>query len=598
MSIRKYETFKSREVLPIRDLVYEDDWHPNTTTPQYKPLNAAHVKALYNTFEANGCRRNENPILVRAIDGRYVCLDGKHRLEAGKMHLAQDDQCWPGLVFETHDAVLLEYLRSSNAVLEPNSDGDIYRIACYYESKGDARLANSWKEKTTKGKRRFMQFLDNAKVSGVVSLAEYMRRLWPYPGLWTNFKLGLHRIESSRCHEEVAYYLDLIYQFWLQTCGDEPHSATIYTVQKLEGRYPELSSDDSTRIAEAFEDFTVFEKVQNKAKRNMIRSRCLNNQGRILSLTLFMEDTKLLSLASDAMKLLLPERFKHSIRAMFKDCFERAQMAIEGSNDTFDTAYRKLWLDAWQNFPQLVTSRNLCLRKGHSGSRFQLSPTKVADFAKYSTRLGFGNISDRPSPILAHENLACLTQSIESFLRSFCQDRTYQCDDMKAAVQAISRNVEAFLEATQPVHIEEARLTQNISQLRADDRMGLPHEASFDDDRTSLLLYYIYQKPPIIRPGKNYVSSFGILRDQFRCFFGTALASPPLNIPEMQTGIDFPRSLESLGLELSPIQSVSDAASRNSTDVTFWDAPERLEKRPLPLEDQSDLPNATRIRVD
>lgn len=38
---------------------------------------------------------------LQAIGGQYVYLDGKHRLEAGKLHLDKDDQCWPVLVFKS-----------------------------------------------------------------------------------------------------------------------------------------------------------------------------------------------------------------------------------------------------------------------------------------------------------------------------------------------------------------------------------------------------------------------------------------------------------------------------------------------------------------
>lgn len=241
---------------------------------------------------------------------------------------------------------------------------------------------------------------------------------------------------------------------------------------------------------------------------------------------------------------------------------------------------------------------NFAFGKGHRQPRFQKSPTGVADFVNLSVRLGFSNTNNGNFQVSADENVPHLSQAIKSFLRRFCQDRIYKYVDMKAAVQAISYNVESFLQTTRPMHTEEPRLIKSRSQLRMGDRMGLPDEASFDDDRTSLLMQYVYRNGEISTPAKRYVLSFTILRDQFRCFFGTDEGCSLPQASGWRTNMADQLSLHTSGSDLSFTHSPNSSISTDCLDSTFWDACERLSgKIPLSWEDQLEVPSAARTRV-
>lgn len=99
-SIEKYDAFVSDKRIPIYKVLYEDN-HTESPPVGYQTLKQEKVHALCKRFESEGCRRNDYPVFVRLLKNKYVCLDGKHRLEAGKIFLRPDDQLWRALVFNS-----------------------------------------------------------------------------------------------------------------------------------------------------------------------------------------------------------------------------------------------------------------------------------------------------------------------------------------------------------------------------------------------------------------------------------------------------------------------------------------------------------------
>ena len=121
--------------------------------------------------------------------------------------------------------------------------------------------------------------------------------------------------------QEVAHYIDRVYECWSSICGAHPETVTICTARRLEGRYPQLSSQDASYITERFDNFDVFETVRDKQKRSEVLSSVLRYPGRILSLRLLIEDTKILEPAARIMKYILPECSSESIKASMEACF-------------------------------------------------------------------------------------------------------------------------------------------------------------------------------------------------------------------------------------------------------------------------------------
>ena len=95
------------------------------------------------------------------------------------------------------------------------------------------------------------------------------------------------------CVQEVAHYIDLVYKCWSSIYGAHPGAVTIPTVRTLKGRYPRLSSQDVSYITKSFNDFDVFETVQDKQERSEMLSAVLRWPDWILSLRLLIEDTKI-----------------------------------------------------------------------------------------------------------------------------------------------------------------------------------------------------------------------------------------------------------------------------------------------------------------
>jgi hypothetical protein len=100
LCIKKYDAFVRKMTISIHDIFYE---HSLAEPPPvgYRNLSQDKVHALRERFVSEGCRRNDYPVFVRVLDDKYVCLDGKHRLEAAKVFLRPGNQTWSVLLFKS-----------------------------------------------------------------------------------------------------------------------------------------------------------------------------------------------------------------------------------------------------------------------------------------------------------------------------------------------------------------------------------------------------------------------------------------------------------------------------------------------------------------
>ena len=93
LCIKKYDAFVRKITIPIRDILYEGSL-AETPPIGYLSLRPDKVHELREHFESEGCRRKDYPVFARLFDGKYVCLDRKHRLEADKLFFRPADQLW------------------------------------------------------------------------------------------------------------------------------------------------------------------------------------------------------------------------------------------------------------------------------------------------------------------------------------------------------------------------------------------------------------------------------------------------------------------------------------------------------------------------
>lgn len=125
----------------------------------------------------------------------------------------------------------------------------------------------------------------------------------------------------------------------------------------------------------------------------------------------------------------------------------------------------------------------------------------------------------------------------------------------------------------------------------------MPSEESFTEDRHSLQLQFIY--PPSLEEPlfpSRYVSSFGILRDQFRSFFGdgTALSLEASSCAHSVASTTYGSDGGNIFCAQDGVRDVS-ACSDISDDV-FLDAQDCRRKRSCSLEGQSPKGNPEEIK--
>ncbi len=100
LCIKKYDAFVRKMTVSIHDILYEDSLD-GPLPVGYRKLSQDKVHALRGRFISEGCRREDYPVFVHMLDDKYVCLDGKHRLEAAKIFLRPRDQTWSVLLFKS-----------------------------------------------------------------------------------------------------------------------------------------------------------------------------------------------------------------------------------------------------------------------------------------------------------------------------------------------------------------------------------------------------------------------------------------------------------------------------------------------------------------
>lgn len=100
LCMKKYDAFVRKMTIPIREILYEGSL-AEPPPVGYRKLRPDKIHALRERFKSEGCRREDYPVFARLFNDKYVCLDGKHRLEAGRIFLRPDDQFWTVLVFKS-----------------------------------------------------------------------------------------------------------------------------------------------------------------------------------------------------------------------------------------------------------------------------------------------------------------------------------------------------------------------------------------------------------------------------------------------------------------------------------------------------------------
>ena len=173
-------------------------------------------------------------------------------------------------------------------------------------------------------------------------------------------------------------------------------------------------------------------------------------------------------------------------------------------------------LRAWKHFPEVVRDSP---RKGSKCTKppnVRSQPRVLSDFAIFARHKGFEN-----AQISRLANSPWKTKSIKEFLDQFTLGGSYWASDIETAVEEIEPILRNFLHAVVPRHHSPPILAHNLVMTGEEQRYGMPFEETFAEDRHSLDMHFMSTPPcegQTVR--SKYVSSFSVLRDQFRCFFG------------------------------------------------------------------------------
>lgn len=98
--IEKSRAFVGDQRLQINKILC-DNSQLSTLTSQHHLYEDDKISRILRSFERDGCQREKWPLFVVRLEDHYVCLDGKHRLEAAKIYLSSTDQWWRALVFSS-----------------------------------------------------------------------------------------------------------------------------------------------------------------------------------------------------------------------------------------------------------------------------------------------------------------------------------------------------------------------------------------------------------------------------------------------------------------------------------------------------------------
>lgn len=153
--------------------------------------------------------------------------------------------------------------------------------------------------------------------------------------------------------------------------------------------------------------------------------------------------------------------------------------------------------------------------KSSEPSKPQSYPQELCDLAIFARREGSEN-----ARISELAGCSWATKSIKKFFEQLTQGGSYRIGDINEAVRNVEPFIDRFWHVVVPRQPSTPTLAHNIAMTKYEHRYGMPCNETFDEDKHSLQLQFIYAPcwERQARPSKH-VSSFGILRDQFQCFF-------------------------------------------------------------------------------
>ncbi|KAI0534967.1 hypothetical protein GGR58DRAFT_504754 [Xylaria digitata] len=297
--------------------------------------------------------RGEKPPELTFPDSVTIeCLQGLHRIAAGKEFLPRRDWWWTVDLYldDLKLALSEEYSNSVNF-----SDGEIFLKLRQYDDGTNKQIGTIFAEKRmwgrlSKDKRKDLkQILRNRMI---IAGLDALRIL---PGLF-----------------EICNYLRHILDIWTKICGGKKQlmqRVDGHTVEGLQLRAPGYSSHDFSVVAKLFQEGNLFPAIQGQGDRKRIWENLRSIPHLIPSLYSLFEDVKYLKAPAKIVRQLCPSSRFSTREAMWRiftgmglpsneysiQVWETDFRCLHGpASDQFEFGYLQVWLYAWRHWTELV----------------------------------------------------------------------------------------------------------------------------------------------------------------------------------------------------------------------------------------------------
>ncbi|KAH6699447.1 hypothetical protein EV126DRAFT_342066 [Verticillium dahliae] len=481
------------------------------------------------------------PELTLPQETTVECLQGLHRVAAGKAYLPRRDWWWTiDLYLEDASIDLKKTLSEEYEYSKNFSDGEIFLKLREYHNKTNKPVeimfaeSRMWGRLTKDKKKDLKQILNHKQI---LSAFDGLRVM---PALFTGFRID-HRLLPMKCQEEMCNYLAHILSVWGRIYGGKRslmYDLDHETLRLLQLRAPGFSSHDLSLVSRYMYEGKVFTSVQSQDDRKHILTNLQTLPCLIPSLHSFFQDIKYLHPPAKALRQLFPAS-KFSIREAMWRIFtgenlpenhwllqtkedEKEYRWISGTaSDQFEYSYQQMWLFAWRHWTELVPE---CPRK-EEGKRTPVpqkpDPRTQHSMAKLASKLGFESeeisqlLSFDPDRAIARETLLkarspssykyeenAFNAYIAQFCQIFEQAKEITRDDPKPCLLVPGRG-------------------ESLER-----RCGRVFNHAYICDRKQLFLHNLHNPPSGDASG---VSSFGVRVSVFFAFFHKSLPNDHTN---------------------------------------------------------------------
>ncbi|KAF1840100.1 uncharacterized protein K460DRAFT_399124 [Cucurbitaria berberidis CBS 394.84] len=353
----------------VRVALHALDFDHRLAVNKHREVAQQNVKRLEKIFERVGCLRLQEDNVVNAVipdDDLSVALASRGMTldELRSVQWPQDApvldlrnvKCLSGL-HQTPKPILIRIVESYSNEEKP-SDGEIFRKIRLYHREGNEEAENRWWSRLDKSKPKDLrQLLKRTK------LALKFDALIDMPGLWAKVQIGaLHRLLVLKCDEEMIEYLSHVVEAWkgFLRCGQTTLPFSVVdtaTVQNLELLVPKYSDIDKESVVDLMERRVIFpSQVDQRIRKNLVDNICAF-PGAIPSLRTFFEMLKYLEPICEALRQLLGENLKNTIRSSLMGRFFAPAKTLVQASETEDVeikptinketkamiAYTELW---------------------------------------------------------------------------------------------------------------------------------------------------------------------------------------------------------------------------------------------------------------